>query len=249
MSYRPSIICLLVFFTGLFLVGCIPEKPHSEVMGFVLEYKLNTIPTVVFYTGSDEDYDYFYIDVPLRPNHACKVKRTETLLEHRTPVTKDKSTWSIYNPIKWGAFTYSESMSQELQKVFHHDPEQEKRVWVMSSEWAGYMGVAIGLSSNQYYYWFYSDVTGVDEPEYPVVGEYTLEEGVLTLLGSNQLYSSTWLVTMNSERVCLWAERDVGDRARLLIPDARFDIGDPFANQVGLKSELEPMGTGVGLKP
>jgi hypothetical protein len=99
------------------------------------------------------------------------------------------------------------------------------------------MGVAIALSENRYYYWFYSDARYDEEPAWPIVGTYTLSDGRLTLSANEFLYASTWLVEANGNRECLWAERDVGDYPRLLIPDPYFDPKDPFANQALLKAE------------
>ena len=118
-------------------------------------------------------------------------------------------------------------------------PHPYERVWVMSGGWQGTMGVAIALSHNRYYYWFYSDAKYDEEPTWPIVGTYTLSENRLTLSAKEgeHLYATTWLVETNGNRECLWAERDVGDYPRMLIPDPYFDPKDPFANQELLKAE------------
>ncbi len=117
-------------------------------------------------------------------------------------------------------------------------PESFKQAWVMSSAWCGEMGVAIALTTDQYYYWFYSDVKLDDEPEYPMTGSYSFVDGKLQLNGSNYFYYATnWIVVPNGGRKCLSAERDVGDVARHLIPDAHFDPGRPFQNQGTLEAE------------
>lgn len=130
------------------------------------------------------------------------------------------------------------SWHPNIQTVYPPISEPLNQVWVMSAEWAGFMGVAIGLSSNRYYYWFYSDVIRGDEPECPLVGSYTLEANRLTLDESeHHLYSTEWLVTTNGGRICLWASQDAGNSARILIPDENFNATDPFANQKKLKAE------------
>ena len=107
-----------------------------------------------------------------------------------------------------------------------------EKAWVLSGEWAGYMGIAIELSSNQYYYWFYSDVGYGEEPEYPLTGDYTFEGEVLSLqAGGHHLYSTEWVVTNHADQACLWATRDVGRNDRLLFPDEDFDAARPFRNQ------------------
>ncbi len=108
----------------------------------------------------------------------------------------------------------------------------------MSSGWQGYMGVAIALSGERYYYWFYSDVILENEPDYPISGTYVWTDGILTLKQEyDQLYSSVWVAATNAGRACLWAERDVGDFPRMLIPDTNFDPSNPFMNQGVLNAE------------
>lgn len=118
-----------------------------------------------------------------------------------------------------------------------HLPVEDKleHAWVMSSGWAGFMGVAVALSSNKYYYWFYSDVVSGDEPAYPVSGSYRYDGATLQLDSDERLYSHNWIFATNDGRVCLIAPADTGDVARLLIPDFAFDPSDPFKNQRSLR--------------
>ena len=117
-------------------------------------------------------------------------------------------------------------------------PKSFEQAWVMSAGWAGYMGVAIALTPDRYYYWFYSDVKLENEPEYPITGSYSLIDGKLRLNGSNDYYYATnWIVVSNGGRKCLSTERDVGDIARYLIPDTHFDSSRPFENQGTLRAE------------
>lgn len=100
------------------------------------------------------------------------------------------------------------------------------------------MGIAIGLSADKYYYWFYSDVYNPDEPIYPLTGQYTFEGGNLHLEGNvGSLYASEWVTKQIQGRLCLWAKRDVDDITRILIPDPRFDSVDPFKHQGLLHAE------------
>lgn len=117
-----------------------------------------------------------------------------------------------------------------------HLPVTDKfeQAWVMSSGWAGFMGVAVALSSNKFYYWFYSDVVSSDEPAYPVSGRYRYAGGSLHLDSDERLYSYSWMFATNGGRVCLTAPADTGNVARLLIPDPSFDPSDPFKNQRSL---------------
>lgn len=110
------------------------------------------------------------------------------------------------------------------------------QAWVMSSGWFGFMGAAIALSSNRFYYWFYSDVVGDNEPAYPVSGNYRHDGKRLSLDSTERLYSHIWVIVTNGGRACLSAPSEMEDVARLLIPDSAFDPSDPFKNQRSLIS-------------
>jgi len=116
-------------------------------------------------------------------------------------------------------------------------PSTFKKAWVMSSGWNGYMGVALAVTENRYYYWFYSDVPYAKEPAWPLVGSYRIIDGQLTLSTDELLYATTWIIVTNGDRECLWADRDVGDYPRLLIPDPDFNQAKPFKNQELLNAE------------
>ncbi len=96
--------CVIIA-TSLCLSGCVPEEQHAELMKCVAQYNMNTIPTVVHYTGSDETHDYFYIDVPFGRNRACKVKKPDTLVVKRSPGPRGKSRGRLYNPILGAGIT------------------------------------------------------------------------------------------------------------------------------------------------
>ncbi len=61
-----------------------------------MKAQMNTIATAIFYTGSDNSYDYFYLDVPLGRNDACKVPRSQTLVTNRMAITRDRQKWRYY---------------------------------------------------------------------------------------------------------------------------------------------------------
>jgi len=109
--------------------------------------------------------------------------------------------------------------------------------WVMSSGWAGYMGVAVALTSNKYYYWFYSDAGSDNEPSYPISSNYQYDGKTLILDSKEHLYSTAWVVVTNGGRLCLSAPSQTGDVARLLIPDPSFNSAEPFGNQRALKPQ------------
>lgn len=123
-------------------------------------------------------------------------------------------------------------------------PDTFEQAWVMSSGWCNYMGVAIALTRDRYYYWFYSDVPYAKEPDWPIVGTYRNDGGTITLSSNQYMYATSWMVATNGNRQCLWAEHDVGDYPRLLIPDPHFDPKAPFQNQAILRAEPPDGGDG-----
>jgi len=123
-------------------------------------------------------------------------------------------------------------------------PTSFTHAWVMTG-WEGYMGVAIALTTNEYYYWFYSDVGTGDEPKYPLTGSYTLAGSNLHLVSDVHLYSTDWIATTNSRGwPCLIAPSDIGDPSRLLVKHPQFDPKQPFSWNQLLKQNTPSHGTG-----
>ncbi len=127
-------------------------------------------------------------------------------------------------------------------------PRHFDSAWVMSSGWFGYMGVAIAISGDRYFYWMYSDVGGPGS--FPYTGRYSIKDDILhlgvptSLVTGRQidnddlhaLYSDKWKVMRRGLTTNLHAERDKpDDHARTLILDVQFDPQNPFRNQDRLK--------------
>ena len=136
-------------------------------------------------------------------------------------------------------------------------PEHFDGAWVMSSGWLGYMGVAIALSDDRYFYWMYSDIPV--EASYPYTGTFRIEGEELVLdspfvLATGEpasdapeigLYSDRWKILRTGVSLRLHAATDKpDDHARTLIPDFQFDPADPFRNQPNLKPEQDARGNG-----
>ena len=99
--------------------------------------------------------------------------------------------------------------------------------WVMSGPMGGYMGVSIALTTNEYFYWFYSDVASASAPTYPLRGAYTFDDSSLRLQATEELYSREWNIVTNRGYQCLRSASDSGTD-RLLIPHPSFDPTRPF---------------------
>jgi len=125
-------------------------------------------------------------------------------------------------------------------------PTSYSRVWVMSADWEGYMGVVIALSEGRYYYWMYSDVGGTD-PSGPYRGAYSIEDGELQLgdpenlrggRGKEELYSRRWKMVEVGGEVRLLAIEDQqrkSVKSRYLHLDREFNPWHPFNNQGEMK--------------
>lgn len=77
--------------------------------------------------------------------------------------------------------------------------QDEKEIlgkWSFSSEWSGYMGMAIQFDKGEYRYWFHSDVKSDDEPRYPLTGTWKLIDGVLSMSPpvNGRLYATEWML-------------------------------------------------------
>jgi hypothetical protein len=130
-------------------------------------------------------------------------------------------------------------------------PRHFKAAWVMSSAWFGYMGVAIAITEDKYYYWMYSDVGGPGD--YPYCGSYSVDGGILRLgeptslvTGKviksddlHSLYSSEWKLILGRTTTSLHSIGDTpDDKGRSLILDVQFDPQNPFRNQDSLNPQL-----------
>lgn len=79
--------------------GCVRDTTKQELVDISLKAQMNTIATTIFYTGSDADYDYFYLDIPLGQNDACKVPRSENSVTNRMPPTRERAAWTVFSAV------------------------------------------------------------------------------------------------------------------------------------------------------
>jgi len=78
-------------------------------------------------------------------------------------------------------------------------------VYCTCSEIGGFSGTVLELRDGKFRYWFYSDVMGLDEPRYPITGDY-LVRGNRLVLGDKRIYEQNWFSdTVNGIRV-LWRD-------------------------------------------
>ena len=92
--YWPTTIVL----STVFLYGCVRETTPQEFADLIFRGQMNTVATTVYYSGSDDNYDYFYLDVPLGKDDAVKILRGKADLSRRFPATRDKDQWKQYRP-------------------------------------------------------------------------------------------------------------------------------------------------------
>lgn len=127
-------------------------------------------------------------------------------------------------------------------------PDHFDGAWVMSAGWMGYMGVALAVSEDRYYYWMYSDIP--DDADYPYTGTFQIEGDILVLDSPRVLrtgapannilecglYSDSWRITSDGFSPRLHSTTDAPeDHARTLYPDFGFDPSNPFRNQGYMK--------------
>lgn len=114
--------------------------------------------------------------------------------------------------------------------------------WVLSEKWTGYMGIALVIKSNEFRYWFYSDVQLPKEPRYPIMGKVELDGDKIRLLPTvtdAHLYHTNWHFVVHKGEICLLAESHLRDyRSGKPFPDDRllhkidyFDDKKPVMNQ------------------
>jgi hypothetical protein len=130
--------------------------------------------------------------------------------------------------------------------------------WVLSGQWAGYMGLALKFRGDHYKYWFSSDVAPVtiemtDEkgsllyshteksPRYPLAGRAVIRGDTLELRGPGHYYDRKWRRLTYHGVPCLLAEqhyvewKKTGKLAedRLLFRVRAFDERHPQLNYGG----------------
>lgn len=88
------------------------------------------------------------------------------------------------------------------------EPPTLDGAWVLSEKWIGYMGVALVIKSNEFKYWFYSDVQSPKKPNYPMTGKIALDGDRIALLPNNadgHLYDTNWHLVVHKGEICLLA--------------------------------------------
>ncbi len=80
--------------------------------------------------------------------------------------------------------------------------------WVLSDKWTGFMGIALVFKSNEFRYWFYSDVRGPREPKYPITGKVEFDGDTIRLRpsGDAHLYDTNWHLVVFQGEICLLAD-------------------------------------------
>jgi hypothetical protein len=92
-------------------------------------------------------------------------------------------------------------------------------VYVTAVEISGLSGTVLQLDRGRFKYWFYSDVVGPREPEYPITGDYTLTNWTLRL-GNREVTQRIWYPDfINGVRVLLREDALIAWRTRKRLYD------------------------------
>jgi hypothetical protein len=87
------------FGVGLFLVlgavGCGQETHMQELYNHVLQTYTSSNPDRLYYVGSDNTYDYYYLK---NEDKQYRVAQTESVREDRMGLTLDRSKWKVVSP-------------------------------------------------------------------------------------------------------------------------------------------------------
>jgi hypothetical protein len=78
-------------------------------------------------------------------------------------------------------------------------------VYCTSHEIGGFSGTILELKDGKFRYWFYSDVGGLDEPQYPLTGKYMQKDQVLTL-DHPKVNQREWIPGMVNGVPVLWRD-------------------------------------------
>ncbi len=78
-------------------------------------------------------------------------------------------------------------------------------VYATPSEISGYSGTTLELKDGNFRYWFYTDVRGPDEPEYPITGKYKFQDGKV-ILNNDEVNQSVWFVDVVNGIPVLWRD-------------------------------------------
>ena len=122
----------------------------------------------------------------------------------------------------------TKNLNQLSEAKFDSESETKsyEKAWVLNET---FMGVAIALDGDRYYYWFYSDVISENEPLYPLMGTYDMKGNILTLHGNSEhLFWDSWKIFDRGGHECLRPVRNEKEARYYLVPMINFDESKPF---------------------
>lgn len=106
---RGELLVLAAIFFSLAVPGCVKTISHRQLLEIPRGTEVNTLPTIIWYMGSKNGFDYFNVgigkgDSSLSPlNEEYKVESENTGVTNRFKLTNDKSKWKVYrSPLKPG---------------------------------------------------------------------------------------------------------------------------------------------------
>jgi|SRR6185503_964380 hypothetical protein len=110
------------------------------------------------------------------------------------PIDQSKSAQSNTSDLEVGA------VQEHLLKVATMDHGEEGTFFFKN----GFSTLILELKDGRFRYWFSSDVSGLDEPAYPVTGEYSIEGARIRLMHKEWRLQDQWTFRRLNTETTLW---------------------------------------------
>ena len=86
----------------LFMASCsreVTRKQFEVGLHEKISAGMNTIQGVAFYCGSDERWNYYYLDLPFETDEKYKIRIDDDIIKDVFPLTTERSKWiAVYPP-------------------------------------------------------------------------------------------------------------------------------------------------------
>lgn len=92
-------LCFLFGF--LLLTSCTSTVSRKE-LDTIIQQKIpigNTIHGKAYYTGCDETWHYYYLELPFTWDRRYKIAKRDDIIEYAFPYTSDRMKWLVIYPV------------------------------------------------------------------------------------------------------------------------------------------------------